>query len=363
MNPFHLYLYLLIVISLALTIVTCFSPDGRFGQASVLIGDKLYFFGGNTMNPSITNQVFYLNLSSSFNTLLPPWSQITISPIPILLVSTIPCLSTDGSTVFLVGGASQDPLNASSTYIRPPASVYAFNFNNSQWTTPNIDNFNSTFLGRVFITGIGNSDGKYYFFGGYKSTLLETTTRFYYNDTNIFDTKTMKWLTLTLPNTLLGRALYSAVLKDNLIIYTGGVGYYNTFDMNEIPVFDTVTLQWLFMEVLGDSIESRSGHSAVLTQDGLIIIYGGVGPTHAQVQPDIAILNVSFIPYTWKAITDKAPQSLMYHSSTLYGIYMIAAFGAKVGIGISVAVAVSIMIAVGFLIYNVDPGNRPLTAA
>ncbi|CAG8573566.1 7187_t:CDS:2 [Dentiscutata erythropus] len=120
----------------------------------------------------------------------------------------------------------------------------------------------------------------------------------------------------------------SVVLKDNLIYYIGGVGD-STFSMNEIPVFDTANLVWLSMTTRGDQIGSRSGHSAVL--NGLILIYGGTGSNYTQVQPDVAILDVSVTPYTWKAIIiDKAPQPLMYHSATMYGIYMIIAFGAMV---------------------------------
>ncbi|CAG8770486.1 5915_t:CDS:2, partial [Dentiscutata heterogama] len=36
------------------------------------------------------------------------------------------------------------------------------------------------------------------------------------------------------------------------------------------------------------------------------------------------------MPYTWMAIKDKAPQTLMDHSATICGIYMIVAFGAVV---------------------------------
>ncbi|CAG8821326.1 2355_t:CDS:2, partial [Gigaspora margarita] len=82
-----------------------------------------------------------------------------------------------------------------------------------------------------------------------------------------------------------------------------------------ISIFDTTNLKWLSMTTHGDQIGSRFGHSAVLTQNGFIIIYGGLGSTFTQVLPDVAVLDVNTTPYAWKAITDKAPQALTYHSA------------------------------------------------
>ncbi|RIB28682.1 hypothetical protein C2G38_2137200 [Gigaspora rosea] len=293
-----------------------------------LLLSSLIVIGLNTKNPRFTDEVLYLNLLNSFNIISPPWSQITASPIPTPLFDAMPCLSTDGSTVYLVGGMTQDKQNSSILMI-PQPSVYAFNTNNLQWTTPNIDNFNNTFLGRVDMNGVADSNGKYYFFGGYLTNLTAETTSIVYNDTNIFDTKAMRWLTLTLPKTPSSRIFYSVVLKDNLIFYIGGISNDGIIDMNEIPSFDTVNLKWLSMTTRGDSIGSRSGHSTVLTQDGLILIYGGIGSAKSQVQPEVATLDVGVTPYAWKAITtnNAPPQSLVYHSAALYGIYMIVAFG------------------------------------
>ncbi|RIB13703.1 hypothetical protein C2G38_1709741 [Gigaspora rosea] len=330
MNSFRTLLYSLIVISLTLTNVKCYIPDPRYGQSSVLVGSNLYFFGG-TRRGKYYDQVVYLNLSSSFNTLSPPWSQIT-TPIPTPLYFPFPCLSTDGSTIYLVGGMSQS-LSNSSIRMLPSAYTYAFDFNNLQWTTPNITNFNNTYLGRTDISGVADSNGKYYFFGGYSTNLTAADPRIYYNDTNIFDTKAMRWSTLTtLSNTPSSRTNYGAVLKNNFIYYIGGYRGYsgrNDIDMNTIPSFDTVNLKWQSMSTSGDSVGSRYGHSAILTQDGLILIYGGVERiSNIQAQPVIATLDVSVTPYVWKAIaTNNAPpQSLVYHSATLYGIYMIIAF-------------------------------------
>ncbi|RIB28684.1 hypothetical protein C2G38_1396824 [Gigaspora rosea] len=230
MNSFRTLLYSLIVISLTLTNVKCYIPDPRTGQASVLVGSNLYFFGGR--NAKYNDQVLYLNLSSSFNTLSPPWSQIITSPIPTPLYSPFPCLSTDGSTIYLVGGMSQDHSN-SSILMLPSSYTYAFNFNNLQWTTPNISNFNKTFLGRTSINGVADSNGKCYFFGGYLTNLTTTSPIVVYNDTNIFDTKAMRWLTLTtLSNTPSSRRYYGAVLKNNFIYYIGGFGTRNDVEMN-----------------------------------------------------------------------------------------------------------------------------------
>ncbi|CAG8705898.1 25481_t:CDS:2 [Gigaspora margarita] len=102
MNPFRILLYSLIVISLALTNVTCISPDPRYNTSS------------------------------------PPWNQIVTSPIPIPLFSAVPCLSNDKSKVYLVGGMSQDKQNPTNLTI-PQTSAYAFNINNLEWTAPVIE--------------------------------------------------------------------------------------------------------------------------------------------------------------------------------------------------------------------------------
>ncbi|CAG8671905.1 1374_t:CDS:2, partial [Gigaspora margarita] len=109
------------------------------------------------------------------------------------------------------------------------------------------------------------------------------------------------------------------------------------------------------MTTRGDPIGSRSRHSAVLTQDGLILIYGGAGSNGTQVQPEVATLDVSVTPYTWKAIiTDNAPPPLMYHSATLHGIYMIIAFGVVVP---SQSQPVSSQLALNNNLYILDTQN------
>ncbi|CAB5186305.1 unnamed protein product [Rhizophagus irregularis] len=83
------------------------------------------------------------------------------------------------------------------------------------------------------------------------------------------------------------------------------------------------------MSTSGIEPSPRYFHTTVLTQDGLIIIYGGVnniGPVPDQ----ISVLDTKVDPFTWSIPNiDYAPSSAPFsgHTATLVGNYMIIAFG------------------------------------
>ncbi|CAI2165239.1 13564_t:CDS:2 [Funneliformis geosporum] len=53
-------------------------PGRRLAHSTALVENKLYFFGGCVdITKSCTNQVFYLDLSQSFNLAAPPWVSLT----------------------------------------------------------------------------------------------------------------------------------------------------------------------------------------------------------------------------------------------------------------------------------------------
>jgi len=54
-----------------------FTPVGRLAHSSVLVGNKLYFFGGANNSGYCSNKVFYLDVSISFNSKVPPWVDLT----------------------------------------------------------------------------------------------------------------------------------------------------------------------------------------------------------------------------------------------------------------------------------------------
>src|SRR4051812_26193348 len=54
-----------------------FTPRGRAAHYTALVGTKLYFFGGSVVNDFSSNEVFYLDVSKSFNIESPPWVDLT----------------------------------------------------------------------------------------------------------------------------------------------------------------------------------------------------------------------------------------------------------------------------------------------
>ncbi|CAG8600647.1 1188_t:CDS:2, partial [Scutellospora calospora] len=86
------------------------------------------------------------------------------------------------------------------------------------------------------------------------------------------------------------------------------------------------------------TITSRNSHSAVLTKDGNIIIFGGNSANDINHDfiitaiPNLAILNTNVSPYHWSVPnipSTNAPPSLCYHSAALYNNIMIITFGVQ----------------------------------
>ncbi|KAF0476386.1 galactose oxidase [Gigaspora margarita] len=261
----------------------------------------------------------------SFNIVTPPWRKDKEMPIAYMLGSS--CVSTiNNSIVYLVGGRMFIPNTTNLTYT---SSTYVFNSNISQWTIPNITGFNSSFTRRDQMQAIINNNEKIFILGG-----IDFISVIRYNDINIFDTTTMSWLTLPQSSRSLQCSDYAAILLPNsLIIYIGGrLPNGSHINMNQIQIFDTKFFTWSTNTTSGSNVRSRAGHSAVLTQNGDIILYGGATMNSTgsliSVLSDIAVLNTD----TWKwFIPDisgsNVPPPLAFHSAALYLNYMILAFG------------------------------------
>ncbi|CAG8493469.1 1152_t:CDS:2, partial [Gigaspora rosea] len=95
--------------------------------------------------------------------------------------------------------------------------------------------------------------------------------------------------------------------------------------INSILSYDIVADSWQPINTTGQAPSLRSGHTAVLTSDGRIIIYGGTSKNLAAT-PSIVVLNTS--NYEWSTPTEVNPIGpLESHTSTIVDNYMVTSFG------------------------------------
>src|SRR5579871_3795259 len=77
------YLCLVFTLGYMFLGVEPYVPVGRLGHSSILVGNKIYFFGGLFnfgTSYKTTNEAFYLDLSQSFSVMNPPWTQVNNLP-------------------------------------------------------------------------------------------------------------------------------------------------------------------------------------------------------------------------------------------------------------------------------------------
>ncbi|RIB06490.1 hypothetical protein C2G38_2115898 [Gigaspora rosea] len=243
------------------------------------------------------------------------------------------CLSPiDNSTVFLIGGRTWIANTNTKTYSYT-SSLYKFDSKTSQWTTPTINNFNSSFATRNEMQAVIDNYGKIFVFGGINHGNDDNITSTAYNDMSILDITTMIWSTQTQSQSVLVNVDYTAtLLPSGLIVYIGGRGSNSSIlnDISQIQVFDTKSYTWSTKFASGSTIASRTAHSAVLTQDGNIIIYGGStlnSGKNVNVFSDIAVLNTNSWSWSVPSVSGTSAPPLTDHSAALYNNYMILAFG------------------------------------
>ncbi|KAF0549487.1 galactose oxidase [Gigaspora margarita] len=196
-----------------------------------------------------------------------------------------------------------------------------------------------SFTSRNEIQAVIDNNGKIFTFGGTNYNSLTSNHIYnFYNDMNTLDITTMTWSTQTQSQSALTYYAYTATLLPNgLIVYIGGRSgsktSANNTNMAQIQVFDTKLYTWSTKLASGTTIASRRHHSAVLTQDGNIIIYGG--STHDRsgnityVFSDIAVLNTNSWVWSVPRVSGTSAPPLTQHSAELYKNYMILAFGAN----------------------------------
>ncbi|CAG8562476.1 8394_t:CDS:10, partial [Diversispora eburnea] len=231
-------------VSILFTIVASFNPGVRCFHEMVHIGDKLFFLGG--YNNNHLKDFFYLDLSISFHKDIPPWYNLDFREIPIGVSKAAASFGGfDGATIFLMGGERSD---SGSHYI------YMFNTKSFTW-----EGFSSdiSIIGRFWDTkGVTNDKGRIYFYGGLSSGC---------NRLQILDPlNSSKMDHYTWPKSPLRYGHSVTLLSNGVIVIIGG----------HILFYDTYKNTMGYLVAQGISLSERERHTAVLTNDGRIIVYG-----------------------------------------------------------------------------------------
>ncbi|CAG8580331.1 10354_t:CDS:2 [Rhizophagus irregularis] len=319
---FYVFLLQFFVISFSLTILVESATNARYAHVSALINDQLFIIGGQPTSFQLkgSNDVFYLDLKKSFNLQDPSLVDITRTSGMPLTISWASSTVVNKDGILIYGGYTWS-LN-SGNLDNGDNALYLFNATTKQWTIPTVSGAPPPKRREMKIVSDNNEN--IFIYGGIQ--LGENPQ--WYTDMNILDAQSeFRWELIQMKNSpTYPRADYTATMLPNgVIVYIGG----RTRAVRDASILETELN--IKQETSGELIDNRNSHSAVLTPDGKIIIYGGAqGPNLITASPSLAILDTSTSVYTWSVPTISSqfsPPPLILHTADLYGDYMIVAFG------------------------------------
>ncbi|RIB19256.1 hypothetical protein C2G38_2036191 [Gigaspora rosea] len=263
-----------------------------------------------------------------------PWVNLTQLS-QILPPSSFSTATLVGNKIFLIGG-----LYGNDSYIKSNLIFYIFDTKNQTWSQ--IFTINPP-ANRISATSIYNpKTGKIYFFGG-RFNSSDTTTTSDANSMNypldmiILNPTNYQWSKGSSFNGPSGRDDQAVVLlPSGLILYIGGRspnngGYINP-SMAELYAYDTNNDTWTTKTTKGYNPSPRGSAQAVLTDDGRIIVYGGVNGGASNllglpVNDVLVVLDTEDFSWSLPSVSTTPPPLSRYQTITLVGYYVIVAFG------------------------------------
>ncbi|CAB4426716.1 unnamed protein product [Rhizophagus irregularis] len=324
---------ILLLIILLIEIGQSLVPVERNAHSSVLVDKKLFFFGGYSGHSLKTSknldQIIYLDISKPFNTANPPFEEIS-KTIPFGSSFATAFLSPQKNIIYLFGGIVKDVNTDLDSF---KSVLYSYNLETNEWTIPTTNGI-APGRRREMNGVINNKTGKFYVFGGVIDPETGSQNTIVLNDMNIFDTISLTWTKGSSIYAPLPRMDYTATLLSNgIIVFIGGreTNNYLDVEINQLVLYDTTIDKWSSMTARGVILENRNGHSAVLTPDERIIIFGGCKGINETILNQLAVLNTKTYPYEWSipqvSALNSSPPSIQLHSATLIENYMFINFG------------------------------------
>ncbi|CAI2182423.1 19557_t:CDS:2 [Funneliformis geosporum] len=199
--------FFILILSYLIFEVESFTPAGRLAHSSVLVVNRIYFFGGVDDQSNDLSEVFYLDLSKPFDMATPSWKDMSATsaiPFRSAFATTASTNNDNNPIIYLIGGLTRDQNNVD-TFI---SLIHAFNPKSKKWNTPIIKGKEPE--RRRNIQAVVDDVGKIYVFGGKTDNSLGSEIIQLFNDIAIFNTKDLNWSQGPIVNAPLKRDLYTA---------------------------------------------------------------------------------------------------------------------------------------------------------
>ncbi|KAF0364784.1 kelch repeat protein [Gigaspora margarita] len=315
---FSIFIFLQLIIT-----VTSYIPLNRDEHVASYIDNKIFFLGGETDTQNLTKDFFFLDVSIPFNTSsLPMYDLNSITEIPFnRRASSIVC-ETVKDAIFVWGG--DFGLNSSSPLI------FAFNTTAKIWNAANDKGIKPP--RRRFSSVVCDKNAKIYILDGTADQNIGNTSTPYSNELDVFYTSQLTWSLGSNLNAPVPHDIGTATLLPNgKIVYIGGSNAFGKYlELTQVFLYDTLKNTWANMNTTGASPTARGFHTAVLTRQGHIVVYGGENAPFIPVPDQLLDLDTNVQPFKWTIPSigfTPNPAPFRGHTSTLVGNYMIVAFG------------------------------------
>ncbi|CAI2187194.1 19494_t:CDS:2 [Funneliformis geosporum] len=260
-------------------------------------------------------------MSKSFSVSDPTWTIRSVGPS--VAYHTLSIGGSQNDLLILCGGEYFNPV--------PENPLFYFNTSEQSPEWINIRLILKPLREHTVVTRL--SDSMNYIYGGIDTNDPEVSAKVQLNDLLKFDTRQNLLNDLSVdPKLPPGRFHQTAtILPDGKMYVIGGFSIDKLVEMSQIYVYDTINGVWDdVQQTVGGALPlARRDHVAVGTQDGRVIIHGGVNVDYSKPYNDIAILDTTIQPFTWfiPEVKGNVPPARYSHTATMVGTSMLIAFG------------------------------------
>lgn len=189
-------------------------------------------------------------------------------------------------------------------------AIWLLNTETGVWSVPPIVASSDKFPSRMGHTANFDPDLQHVFvFGGSKNLR-------WYKDMHILDLNTWKWSLIEAVGIAPTRAYHSATFFRNELYIFGGV-YPNPDPQpdgcsNDVFIFNPESESWYQPVTMGTKPKPRSGHSATLLGDRLVLFGGWDAPVCYN---DLHVLDLCLMEFTSPTVTGNPPSPRSWHAS------------------------------------------------